>query len=527
MLAAGCAMGQTVEGSVVNSATGAGIAGIAVELVQDGMRAYSATTGSDGSFRVEGVKDGVYSVRCPSRHYWPAPGAEEQPFQVIAGRDAVKLKASLMPLCRIGGRVVDAQGRPAAHAQVEITDPSPTMAESDDQGRFVFEDLPPGFYTLSVRPADGWKAPEPEAGSDQTLGWARTWYPGVARADAMTPVVMAPGSALADVELRLMAAPAHAIRGVLRNPDGTPAGKLTITLADEVERVPPPYHTESKGDGTFEFPAVVDGEWRLAAEEAQGGVSLRAIEWMEMAGQDLGEVSLRLSPPLGVRGRVMVEAPKDAPAPKAPAVRLDAHIGRIRRDAFPVFWAMPAASLLGSRPDADGVFHIENVYPGAYRIAPGEAPRGYYLDSVRVGDTETSAAETEFAGAASITVVFKANGGTVRGTVENCASGQVLLIPQDPAMRRPGFFRETKCDDHDRYEMAAVRPGEYYALALAGVGAAPFGLLAPEAASLRFAYAHAYTGRVEDGFATQAAHVTVRAGEATLVDMRAITRLVY
>jgi hypothetical protein len=40
------------------------------------------------------------------------------------------------------------------------------------------------------------------------------------------------------------------------------------------------------------------------------------------------------------------------------------------------------------------------------------------------------------------------------------------LIPQDPALRRDGFVRLTSCGQNGRFEITAVRPGEYYGLAI-------------------------------------------------------------
>jgi hypothetical protein len=97
----------------------------------------------------------------------------------------------------------------------------------------------------------------------------------------------------------------------------------------------------------------------------------------------------------------------------------------------------------------------------------------------------------------------------VRGAVENCAAGQVQLIPQEPALRRGGFIHYARCDSNGRYEITAVRPGDYYAFALGGNGVA----YAPQGWN--------------DTTLTQASRVTVRAGEATQADLHAIPPPVY
>jgi hypothetical protein len=116
----------------------------------------------------------------------------------------------------------------------------------------------------------------------------------------------------------------------------------------------------------------------------------------------------------------------------------------------------------------------------------------------------------EISGATLITVVYKTNGGVVRGTAEKCASGSVWLVPQDRAMRRQGFWRTVTCDAKDRYEITAVRPGEYYAVALTVDRLLPWSAVV-----------------FDEGLLNQGEKVTVRAGENSSADLRAITRAGY
>src|ERR1035438_1938032 len=96
-----------------------------------------------------------------------------------------------------------------------------------------------------------------------------------------------------------------------------------------------------------------------------------------------------------------------------------------------------------------------------HAVLAGRRNPGMTRDHVKIG----------VATDAAITVVYKTDGGVVRGTAENCASGGVVLVPRDPSLRR-GFSRSGPCDSSDRYEVRAMRPGEYYAVAFAGKGPA-------------------------------------------------------
>src|SRR5215831_10111293 len=85
---------------------------------------------------------------------------------------------------------------------------------------------------------------------------------------------------------------------------------------------------------------------------------------------------------------------------------------------------------------------------------------------------------------------------------------RVVLVPADPALRRAGVSKSAPCDSAGHYEVLAVRPGDYYALALAGNGPV---LALNEASSLL----------------DEASKVTVRSGESSSADLRAVTKPVF
>src|SRR2546425_214508 len=91
-------------------------------------------------------------------------------------------------------------------------------ATTDAHGQFHLALMPGSAYTLMVVVPANLRPPEPEPETGRVLGWARTYYPGVATLEAASKIVLPPGGVLSDVEIRLLALPAHAIRGVLLRP---------------------------------------------------------------------------------------------------------------------------------------------------------------------------------------------------------------------------------------------------------------------------------------------------------------------
>jgi hypothetical protein len=537
MFLAASAAAQTVEGSIVDSVTGTGIAAVQVFLMPaPGETPYSATTDRLGHFLFEGVETGTYQF-----DYTLAGYLSSYPRQVKVSGDGnpVKLKGRMTAQPRISGRVVDGDSKGIANAVLGIIGQNAPPVTSDATGKFELR-LEPGAYMLSVLPPTGLKPPSPEPDSDQGLVWTRTFYPGVARLEAASKIVLWPGSELSGIEIKLLAVPSHAVRGVLLNPDGTRAPRATVTLGEEQDPMSghpefprDPARTlraETNSDGAFEFPQVADGEWRLAAEVESGGKKCRAARWIDMAGHELEDVKLRLATPFTIRGQVIVETPKGLSPPNPFPVFLVPHGRAIGSDIGMSNWMLwpvlhfeslmrenaqiqsemtthalvQEIGAILATPDSSGNFTLEDVYPGSYRIVSTPPPPPYYMAAVRVGETDLATAEVNLSsGATPITIVYKTNGGTVRGTAERCDAGIVILIPQDPAIQSVGFLRSARCDASDRYKITAVRPGDYYALALAEPGGVP---------------------QLDDTLVSQSSKVTVPADETASADLRAIQR---
>ena len=110
------------------------------------------------------------------------------------------------------------------------------MGNTDAHGKFEVQ-LMPGAYGLSVVPPPDLKPPDPEQ-DGPVLAWKRTYYPGVARSGSGIEDRGVARRQISDVELKLLAVPAHAVRGVVLNPDGTPAPKVTIALGEGLRSAP-------------------------------------------------------------------------------------------------------------------------------------------------------------------------------------------------------------------------------------------------------------------------------------------------
>jgi len=426
----------------------------------------------------------------------------------------------MQPFGMISGRVLDAAGKPVIGATLWFRWESsqcklpwcisqPHKERTDDDGEYSITDLDgPGSWLVSATAPSSWPQPEPQ--EDQRFGWAQTFYPGVT--DPRLAVRVMTGSELW-LDIKLAAVPVHRLRGVVLDVNGDPVPNTAVTMRKGMDS--PILHQDTKDDGTFEFETLTDDYWWISTKADPRGLKLFAAREIQVNGHDLENVELRLTAPFSFHGRIVMEVPDGLPAPGLPNA-LPKVLPNVVL-AFSTGAGLADAPGGIGNPDAKGYFTVlQNLYPGPYQIfSLGEPPPQYYLDSIRLGDRDALASGVQIlSGSEPLTITYKLNGGTVNGTVEKCASGEVALVPQDTALRRPGFARFVPCDSNGRYTISAVRPGEYYVLAIAGDGGAA-GLSAIATATL------------DDGLLAQASSVTVRAGETSSADLRAITRPAY
>jgi protocatechuate 3,4-dioxygenase beta subunit len=307
----------------------------------------------DGRVRARGVQPGTYTI---SVHCQGFLSAESYPPVVVESAHVTGLRWPVTRGRAIRGGVVDADGRALAQIQVRAVkqaDPADPRARSiyasgqtDAQGRFELVALLPGDYALNV--------------SDRREP----------RALPKEPLVVRVGGR-EDLEgVRIQLPATGAIRGTLRDQNGRPVTRAQVSLSTGSFNP----GAAVADDGSFEFPHVAPGEYRLRA--TRNHVPLRVPGSSD---DDLQGVAVAVRTGQTETVKLVVEAASG----KISGVVRDEDGGPVA-DAFVEAAreseSAGASGTVGSmgrwagmfdRPwisDTDGRFVIESLTPGKYNV---------------------------------------------------------------------------------------------------------------------------------------------------------------
>jgi protocatechuate 3,4-dioxygenase beta subunit len=465
-----------IQGSVVDSVTGSGIAGVTVYFGQNEGASYETTTDAAGAFRIANLQPGVYGSHFEKSGYVPrfsgATGSALRPVTIDSNQDPLDLRVELVKLATLRGRVLDPEGKPAVNATVEA---GATREIVDQDGSFSFTGLIPGTYTLRATASDKTARPPDTHSADPRIEVVPTWFPSGLSMDDAEKIEAGGGAELSGFEIHLRSTPVYRVRGAVVDDNGKPIAGATVSLAELSTHQALSLSTTPQGpmgffavggpslymdgaiaetapDGSFEFPSVRTGTWQFLMQKAAIGERPSMAGTSAVVDRDTDDLKIRASSMFTLKYSVEREGATDTPPSLAAAPRLfNEEIPGMLLSAFG--WT------------TDGTQVISIGMPGRYQIMPPPGlPGGYYLSSLALGSQQILGQSVYLVpGSPPIKAVYKPNAGIVHGA---CGAAQFVLVLDTalaPATRSYG--RAIQCAE-GAYNLESLIPGDYYLWAL-------------------------------------------------------------
>jgi len=473
LLSATAAFAQTgiVDGTVIDTVASAPIPGATVKLHRGDESPQSTTSDTQGRFRFDAIPGGEYRITISHSAHMPLDRRHStaSPFLLSAANPEVHIRAELVPLARISGRVLSTTNQPIAGIPVglrRIWDEHWIMTTwTAKDGSFQFNTLEPATWILAALPLmriqtrtpekDPKPIAPPAAEEGQRVGWSTTFFPSITDFEGAERIVLRPGTQLTGYDIKLRTVPVHRVSGIVLDEDGKPVPKAHLSLGDRSGKG---IHGEMKsagGDGRFVFDAIPDGEWRLFAQAKRLDQTHKGYSNLHVSRRDTDNLEVRITPPFPVSGFIDREEPRDREGKrKVTGVYL------LPQDA-------PYDFQESAFHEQEGEVVLKNVYAARYRIlAVGYVP-GYYVHSVWYGDQQATTQPIDIVNPPlPIKVIYKSGAARLSGAVERGDGSAVALIPQDEALRDPHqFIRTAICNAQGKFSIDSLRPGSYYALA--------------------------------------------------------------
>jgi protocatechuate 3,4-dioxygenase beta subunit len=520
---------RAAEGSDVTKASRATLRGVVtkdpgsdpvkkalIELIAENQNEggnYTAVTGADGSFHIEGILPGHYRLFAERTGYLEVDShrrrTEGLVLTLTAGQEVKDLVIRLQPAAVVSGRVTDEDGDPMPNAQVAVLRQTFAAGRSrweqsagegtNDLGEYRIAGLAAGTYYLSVTPPvdpkrwiEAGSKDEPQGRSTALLNGSRpmayttTYYPGTRDRGQAAPVQLHAGDDF-PLNFSLTRSPSLAIRGSIVMPPGTSA----VVMLHSKDLAGVLTSADVHKDGSFEIPDVSPGSYTLAAMVAGPAVSRMARQAVQVASSDVEGVRLIPQSAGSVRGRLRVEsksgvqrfdvsqislvlASADGEAEMLGTFSLGESVASSVRvaadtDMSSVFSLGDGFSTV-AHVNPDGSFEWKNVPPGRYFVqfaGDGGPSANLFLKAVVAGSRDVKdAGLTVSGGAIGIEAIASTDAALVDGVVVNAkgeavANAVVVAVPEARLRSRTDYFHKTVSDQSGRFVLHGVPPGAY------------------------------------------------------------------
>ena len=309
-----------IEGMVTKDPGGEAVKKALIELIAENQAEggdYTAVTGADGLFRIEGILPGRYRLFAERTGFLEVEKhrarTEGRVLTLAAGQELKDLAIRLEAAAVVRGRVTDEDGEPLPNSQVAVLRQTFVSGRSrleqagaertNDLGEYRIAGLPAGNYYVSVSPPPDFKSLIEAAGaavaeatsatarmadrsaaapnqvnSSQATSYQTTYYPGTADRSQAAPIQLHAGDDF-PVNFSLTPSPSLSIRGLVVNlPPRTSAAIMlqsrdfSVVLNGAEVRKDGSFVIRDVAPGAYTILATVEGAaMPMMARQSQGG----------------------------------------------------------------------------------------------------------------------------------------------------------------------------------------------------------------------------------------------------------------
>jgi hypothetical protein len=334
---------------------------------------------------------------------------------------------------------------------------------TDDLGQYRIYGLAPGSYIVAAGTAPGLNRSEPAAQGP-------TYFPGTANVAEAQSVEVEMGQEVL-VHFALATSQLARVSGAIIDARGQPVGWRSVTLATRTDRsVWARIAGTTRPDGTFDISAVPPGNYTIEVSplRTQPDDFEFASFPISVEGHDITDLIISMKVGATVNGRVVWEG--SSPEPFA-TLRITPATVDPGLSA-----ATPASG--GGTVDAKGNFSLVGVHgPVVFHSSFTGRAEPWTLKAVRIGGADiTDIAYNVNSDIDSLEVVMTDRETRVSGMAKNernepARDYVVVVLPSE--LRRdvnPSRFIQTaQPDEHGRYQIKGLPPGQYVAAAVASL----------------------------------------------------------
>jgi hypothetical protein len=332
---------------------------------------------------------------------------------------------------------------------------------SNDLGEFRLFGITPGQYYLSATLPRFSMSDE----SSSVPAYAPTYYPGTASIAEAQRLTIAAGQLVTGINMTVLPVRGMRVTGTIVDAGARPANSGNVMMSQPAGAGPSSVMAPVKPDGTFSLSNVTPGEYVLRWTGPDPNE--RALMPVTVGGGDLDGVALAAVKASTIAGRIVIDRAATATI-KPFEVRLG--VGAVRPED-----AMLVASTGPPQIKDDFTFQ-QRVFPGRLLLTAGAAIPGWFLKAVRLNGADVT--DTGFdLGAGPIegleveltNVMSEVSGIVSDAGGSPTRNAWVIVFTQDREQWRLAnrHVFPVRPDSSNQYRVRGLRPGAYYASAVA------------------------------------------------------------